>query len=151
MEKKLIKMMKNGDIRLPPDIDEIFHPSVFQKNRTNLIHLFSLFSIQLSLNQNGGSSLLEIWGHNAGSHCCVCYSGGGEATLTWPQSLRQSSETDRIYLVDRTVLDVKGVINSVHGGFQTLSLVYSYWTHKDKALNGQLTLLVDAASAQDLT
>lgn len=29
--------------RFPPDSDEIFNPLVFQKNGTNLIHLFSLF------------------------------------------------------------------------------------------------------------
>lgn len=85
---------------------------MFQKNHTNWIHLFSLFSIQLSLSQNGGASLLEVWGLSAGSHCCVCNSGGRKATLTWPPSLRQGSETDRMYLVDWTVLKVKGVINS---------------------------------------
>lgn len=62
-----------------------------------------------------------------------------------------------MYLVDRTVLKVKGVINSQKPNsswrLPDLSLVYSYWTHKDKALNGhgvlllpQLTLPVDDAS-----
>ncbi len=51
----------------------------------------------------------------------------------------------------------KGHNPTVHGGVQALSLVSSYWTHKDKALSGhnvlllpRLTLLVDAVSVQDL-